>query len=186
MHVEQAHDHRVLRVAGLRSNPAYGASRKALGLIPLLGAVGVTLSLGSWFGLVQFAGRSLAPQWTPWAVVGLGLSVVVTAIGLLWEGVRNRKTGPPVTIRVGSSWLQIDDGPRVAFDTVILLQTEPAVLVIASAHTQTVPDPDGRVHHELARALEAWAEQNGDTDAWGAAQEQKRLASLTRGADADR
>ncbi len=186
MKVEQAHDHRVLHVAGLWSNPAYDPPRWSFGCVTLLGGGGVALSMVG-LGLTQTGG---GPAWTHTSEWGLGMqaglvgSGLVAFLGIALEQIRAMRRGPTVTIRVGASWVQIGDGPRVAFDTVTLLQTEPGVLVVASEHTATVPDPDGEVHDELSRALDAWqTRETADGDGSVAARQQKRLQSLTQHVD---
>ncbi len=62
-------------------------------------------------------------------------------------------------VRVGASWLQVDDGDRVSFDTLGSLQWEDDQLtVLASGLPVVFHDPDGRLHRVLRAALDAWSE----------------------------
>ncbi len=119
-------------------------------------------------------------------VLAFAATALLTLAGVFYHLGEQSKRGPSVTVRVGASWLQVADGPRVAFDTVTLLQTDDE-LVIAGEHTATVPDPDGEVYAELSRALEAWqTRETAGGDGSIAAREQKRLQSLTHRADSER
>jgi hypothetical protein len=179
--VRQEHDHRLVVLTTEDGSARHRAFDFGCGLSIAIAFAGALVSL---LAFVHGAFTTHDPSgWTLWlgALGGLLFGTLLPVALTVDRPLRAQVKGRTIRVRVGASWVQVDEGPRIAFDAVHSVVHDGDALTVTTQEPIRVPDPQALAHAELLKALAAWRPAAATADQLeGAMQQQSRLAALQR------